>query len=477
MKNGTAIPLDFPDWLSPMVVKEVRQGLRGWLFVSLFGLLHGALLVWAVTVGEAHSRSAIRENDTFFWVILAIGLGVIVSRGMSALHGERHDNTLELLQLTRLSAWRIVAGKWTALMVQTGLFLTSLLPYALLRYYFGTLEVSADARQLIFTVGIGVVFAALAIYLSCLKRWLAWTVWIGIFAFWIGTIEAFQYKGSWLLLGYLLFQGSVITALFLALGASSFASVSENLTVRKRLLGLTLLLPVLVALVLDEARHPVDFITPFMIAFLVLALTTGDAVASPNATTPAAVNGFERRGTPGRFAALVFAKNRASALIYTGCVWLFLEGAVMWTMGIQEKNFTDKFFRALLAFGGLPSIIFMATGLAYLVPQRLLVRGFGFRFWLYAGLLVGFGVVCLVIRGNVDFAMRPLWESISLGSPIGVFYQMGMASDMTTPGFRHALVALIVHWGLALALLLFPMLREMKNLRRLLRGEHLDSPP
>jgi len=39
--------------------------------------------------------------------------------GFSALHAEIKSATLELVFLTHFSAWRIAAGKWTALMVQT----------------------------------------------------------------------------------------------------------------------------------------------------------------------------------------------------------------------------------------------------------------------------------------------------------------------------------------------------------------------
>ena len=103
--SSASIADNFPDWLSPMVVKEIRQGLRGWLFLTLFGLLHFCLLFWCFTQLESGNSS---DADALFWFLFTAGLLGIALRGLNALHSERRDRTLELLQLTRLTAWRIL---------------------------------------------------------------------------------------------------------------------------------------------------------------------------------------------------------------------------------------------------------------------------------------------------------------------------------------------------------------------------------
>ena len=57
---------------------------------------------------------------------------------------ETRANTFDLVQLTRLTAFRITLGKWLALVAQTALLVAALLPYAVLRHYFGGVDVITD---------------------------------------------------------------------------------------------------------------------------------------------------------------------------------------------------------------------------------------------------------------------------------------------------------------------------------------------
>src|SRR5438309_1669501 len=110
---------DFADWLSPMLVKELRQGVRNRLFVTTFILLQGAmLLTMAMTLLDAGDGSR-SDSTMFFWGILGVGILVILPLGgLNAIGGELKANTLELIFLTRLTALRIVAGKWLAILAQ-----------------------------------------------------------------------------------------------------------------------------------------------------------------------------------------------------------------------------------------------------------------------------------------------------------------------------------------------------------------------
>jgi len=49
---------DFADWFSPMLVKELRQGMRSRLFVISFLLLQGALIFVAITASFYSSLAA-----------------------------------------------------------------------------------------------------------------------------------------------------------------------------------------------------------------------------------------------------------------------------------------------------------------------------------------------------------------------------------------------------------------------------------
>ena len=113
---------DFADWLSPMLVKELRQGVRTRVFVLLFILLQLLMLLDLVAepARRRHRAGRLGRHGVFLdhgggcpsLVILPIG-------GLNAVGGEIKANTLELIFLTRLTAFRIVFGKWCALFAQS----------------------------------------------------------------------------------------------------------------------------------------------------------------------------------------------------------------------------------------------------------------------------------------------------------------------------------------------------------------------
>ena len=65
-------------------------------------------------------------------------------RGINALSSEITGNTIEMMVLTRLSAWRIVFGKWIAIVSQTALILVTIIPYLILRYFFGGMILAGE---------------------------------------------------------------------------------------------------------------------------------------------------------------------------------------------------------------------------------------------------------------------------------------------------------------------------------------------
>lgn len=141
---------DFPDWVDPMVVKELRQGMRARLFLVPFAGIH-VLAVVAVLV-ENLSTAALADGDGgpasgfvqtgLLWTLASfVLLAVLPLRGWSALEEEMHGSNVELVVTTRLSRWRIVLGKWLVICAQSWLVLVSLLPYFLVRYFNGGLDV------------------------------------------------------------------------------------------------------------------------------------------------------------------------------------------------------------------------------------------------------------------------------------------------------------------------------------------------
>ena len=141
---------DFPDWLSPMLVKELRQGVRTRVFVALFILLQVAMLLTvSLTLLVAAHGVDTATGTGFFWVFVGLPVLVVLPlNGLGAINGEIRANTLELIFLTRLTAFRIVVGKWLAIFAQCLLFLCAVLPYLVLRYYIGGINLAAELEVL-----------------------------------------------------------------------------------------------------------------------------------------------------------------------------------------------------------------------------------------------------------------------------------------------------------------------------------------
>src|SRR5689334_19884129 len=106
---------NWSDRLSPMVVKEVRQMVRGREFSYSFGLSLVAGLIVAfvglATTGPT-TVSAGRPIFTALMVCLVmLGLVVVPLGAFNALRTERSDHTLDLITQTSLTPRRIVLGK------------------------------------------------------------------------------------------------------------------------------------------------------------------------------------------------------------------------------------------------------------------------------------------------------------------------------------------------------------------------------
>ena len=95
-----------------MVVKELRQGLRMRSFGGIFVTLHILLVLITLMGGASSNHDSI--NWLFDGLVTAILCLVFPLRGFAALAQEMNSGTLDMLVLTRLSAWRIVLGKWAS---------------------------------------------------------------------------------------------------------------------------------------------------------------------------------------------------------------------------------------------------------------------------------------------------------------------------------------------------------------------------
>jgi hypothetical protein len=135
---------DGSDWLSPLVVKEVRQVVRGREFnYSFGGALAGGLAVAFFGAADALTGSGTSGQWTFYALmgcLAFLGLGVVPLGAFSALRNERMEQTLELITLTALSPRRVVVGKLLAQSVKVATLFAAMAPFLAMSFLLGGID-------------------------------------------------------------------------------------------------------------------------------------------------------------------------------------------------------------------------------------------------------------------------------------------------------------------------------------------------
>jgi len=156
MTEFTAKFDNWSDRLSPMVVKEVRQMVRGREFSYSFGLsLVAGLLVAFVGLASAGdiTGGAGRPIFTALMVcLILLGLVIVPLGAFSALRTERSDHTLDLITQTSLTPRRIVLGKLLTQGVKLVILFAGLAPFVAMSFLLGGVDL------LTILVGLAVLF-------------------------------------------------------------------------------------------------------------------------------------------------------------------------------------------------------------------------------------------------------------------------------------------------------------------------------
>lgn len=315
---------DATDMLNPVVIKEVRQGLKSKRFLGVF-----LLLVLAMTSGISISLlpetvSKMREMSTAtFWTVASICfLGMLPLLGINAITSEKKEKTFELVMLTRVSSWRLVYGKWQSLAVKTLLVATTLLPYMVLRHYIGGIELAMEVVFLAMMLIVSVLLSAFVVFVSTFENWLIRLGLIGLQLWAVGGSIALAIpsvgghagppslaEGLGTIAISLAFVVMLIV-LVLEMAASRLAPISENHAIRKR--GLALLGLVIAMLgMFTDVGEPFSFFACVMLYFVAF-----DACTERFAPTPTLYLPFVKRGFLGRATGFVFYPGPASATFF-----------------------------------------------------------------------------------------------------------------------------------------------------------------
>ncbi|MBK7859217.1 MAG: ABC transporter permease [Archangiaceae bacterium] len=130
--------------LNPIVVKEVRQGLRTRVFWVFFGLMLLACLVISLVAWATASELGFDGGRPFF-IAFYVCLGIvqffiIPYTAYRSMAREREDETWVLLTLTGLGPRRILRGKLSSFLVQGALYASAAGPFLLFCYYLNGID-------------------------------------------------------------------------------------------------------------------------------------------------------------------------------------------------------------------------------------------------------------------------------------------------------------------------------------------------
>lgn len=160
------------DRVNPIVVKEVRQGLRTRVFWVFFSLMLVANLFISLGFfaasenGDANGRPAF---IAFFVCLGVVQFFVIPYSAYRSMARETEEETWVLLTLTGLGPRRILLGKVGSFVLQGALYASASAPFLLFSYYLNGIDlptillaVVGSVAYQVFLVAVGVSIATLA---------------------------------------------------------------------------------------------------------------------------------------------------------------------------------------------------------------------------------------------------------------------------------------------------------------------------
>lgn len=159
LSSGTA---ELPDRYDPMVIKEIRQGLRARRFALPFMLVH-----IAATVAFAYEYFSMNVGDDAapaVWMVAgAMMLVIMPLTGLGAMNGELEGRNFELILFTDMTRWRVARGKWLSAAAQGWLVFASILPYIIVRYFLGGIELTETLVYCVFLLSGHAALTSLAV--------------------------------------------------------------------------------------------------------------------------------------------------------------------------------------------------------------------------------------------------------------------------------------------------------------------------
>lgn len=466
---------DFPDRLSPMLVKELRQGMRTKAFVGVFLALQIILGVILLSAGAAASSDDAGETiSNIIFIFFSIAVLIIQPmRGITALSSEVKGNTIDMMVLTRLSAWRIVTGKWASIVSQSALLLVTIIPYLILRYFFGGMNLVGEivflavlflssATLTAITVGLS---AASSVILRSVLPMIALP--IGVFSLMVlifdeldgssgmSTFFSLATDESRIFVSIYMAACTYFSFFMLSTGTSLIAPYAENHSTLRRLISLAV---TITAAALGSMSFTDPDVLPFFLTLVLLpvfaiSLSEFAPLASPT------YRKFAKGGALGQLAGLFLFPGWASGFFL--CLALTGIAAAPFLINKSSYGGQDHFIYGLSCLAGLlfPALIinvFRING-----PQRVSS---------YVLILIGSIVLSAVLAGITDSLSNEnlLWLFCWIPPVLMFLEAMGSSSD------EEVMIASIVMCALYIGTLLMLAMHAYRKSIMEIRA-HSDS--
>lgn len=429
MEEQIARRIDFPTWLPAMLVKELRQGLRQRGFIVAlvgFQVVMTLFLIFAVAGGTGSASFDILQGA--YWVMINVQLLIVTPlRAVTGLQAELDSRWVDLLMLTRLTAWRIVLGKWFSLVVQGGLLVVGMLPYGVARYFFGSVDLVSEARIIAAIFAASAVLTAAALWSSVLPKIARVALVIAVVFIWQllpvslsglffsnsrsgGPTAIFGVTGPGVNWWILVFDALLLLTVCLVGAVRKLAPRAESQTALMRLLPLLGLPPMLFLPARDQPAQAALTV----IFFLVVAALE---LARPEEPMECHWRAWARYGILGRLVGRFVQPGWASAI----------EWVMLGTCGAVVGGFATAmpWKVALCALLAAEALIFPSLVLTWMTSQ------FTHRVAGYALVLGGASMLGAVSSGVSVFTnLTTVADRVMLIAPISSFWS---ALRLTTP--------------------------------------------
>lgn len=467
---------DFPDRISPMLVKELRQGMRAKTFIVMFLALQIFLAVMLFSAGA--SSTSDRVGSTISGIIfLFFSVAVLLVqplRGMNALSSEVKGNTIDMMVLTSLSAWRIVFGKWVAIVSQSALLLSTIIPYLILRYFFGGMNLIGEIVLLILIFLTSMTLTAVTVGLSGCHSVIVRTLlpiislpilmsfflemmfsYPGGASFLMDSLTLNSTEGRLTVLTYVLLL-LFIGWLMLSLGASLIAPASENHVLWRRIVAAALLLaacPIVYFSDID-GEWIVVVIAAICIPSMIVSLTD----SSPLVST--VWESFSKRGMIGKIARWFLLPTWHSGILFSLSLGTAGMAAVFAISRLHPNGFSWSDDDAVVLFSLFGGILFPA------VWQMFFFKEDGQRvahyLLLLSGSLIMLGVLGLLAdsMNSTGFLWAFAWNPLAFWA---------MLADSSAPDDSVILAGVIAVDLILMFLLLLASIRGLRD-----SGDFLD---